>query len=241
MNFDDQRELAHTDRPSDARLDAQDVYLFREGTHARLADKLGCHPRAEGGFQFAVWAPNAESVSVVGDWNGWNGDADPMTPSPDESGVWIGFSGYAQHGQAYKYRIRSRHAGYVVDKADPFAFYSEAAPATGSRIWTLDYEWADADWMATRAPKNALDAPMSIYEVHPGSWRRKDGEFLTYRELAHALADYVVETGFTHVELMPITEHPFYGSWGYQTTGYFAATSRYGTPQDFMYFVDHLH
>jgi len=221
-------------------LSTQDTYLFREGTHARLYDRLGCHPRPGGGAAFAVWAPNAESVSVVGDWNHWSGDAD-LLQTRDDSGVWQGFAEGAVAGQAYKYRIRSRHGGYTVDKADPMAFFAEAPPATASRIWDLDYAWNDGPWMSARAPKNALDAPMSIYELHPGSWRRQDGHFLGYRELAHQLAAYMREMGFTHVELMPVTEHPFYGSWGYQTTGYFAPTSRYGTPQDFMYFVDHLH
>ena len=147
----------------------------------------------------------------------------------------------ARQGQAYKYRISSRVGGYVVDKADPYGSYCESPPATASRIWSLDYEWKDAAWMTSRGRRNGLDAPMSIYELHVGSWRRKDGEFLGYRDLAHALADYVYDLGFTHVELMPITEHPFYGSWGYQTTGYFAPTARYGTPQDLMYFIDHLH
>lgn len=221
-------------------LTAQDRYFFSEGTHARLYDRLGCHVRAEGGASFAVWAPNAESVSVVGDWNGWSSEAHPLEAHED-SGIWTGFACEATPGQAYKYRIRSHHNSYQVDKADPFAFYAETPPATGSRVWPLDYAWHDGEWMATRAPRNALDAPMSIYEVHLGSWRRRGGRFLDYRELAPLLADYVKEMGFTHVELMPVTEHPFYGSWGYQTTAYFAPSARYGTPQDFMYFVDHLH
>ncbi|MDR6539175.1 1,4-alpha-glucan branching protein GlgB [Variovorax soli] len=221
-------------------FDAQDRYFFGEGTHSRLYDQLGCHLQAEGGARFAVWAPNAASVSVVGDWNGWNGDAHPLQPQ-DDSGIWTGSACEVAPGQAYKYRIRSRHHGYQVDKADPFAFFCETPPATASRAWSLNYAWGDDEWMATRAPRNALDAPMSIYELHLGSWRRRNGLFLGYRELAHVLADYICEMGFTHVELMPVTEHPFYGSWGYQTTAYFAPTSRYGTPQDFMYFIDHLH
>ena len=222
-------------------MNDRDIYLLREGTHARLSDHLGCHLRAGGGAEFAVWAPNAESVSVIGDWNYWSTDADRLDLRHDGSGIWQGFAPHAQRGQAYKYRIHSRYNGYVVDKADPFALYAEAPPATASRIWSLDYEWSDQPWMAERGPKNALDAPMAVYEVHLGSWRRRDGQFYGYRELAHLLADYVNHLGFTHVELMPVTEHPFYGSWGYQTTGYFAPTSRFGTPQDFMYFVDHLH
>jgi 1,4-alpha-glucan branching enzyme len=218
-----------------------DIYLFREGTHAHLADRLGCQLRASGGADFSVWAPNAESVSVVGDWNGWSGDADPLHRRPDDSGIWQGVVAGAEHGQTYKYRIHAGHGGHVVDKADPFAFYAEAPPATASRIWRLDYRWNDQTWMGARGPKNALDAPMAVYEMHLGSWRRQEGHFFNYRDLAPVLADYLTQMGFTHVELMPVTEHPFYGSWGYQTTGYFAPTSRYGTPQDFMYFVDHLH
>jgi 1,4-alpha-glucan branching enzyme len=223
-------------------LTDQDIYLFREGTHSELHSKLGCRLLGpEAGAHFAVWAPNASAVSVIGDWNGWNGADNPLVERADGSGVWEGTVPAARHGQAYKYRIVSRVGGFVVDKADPYGSYCELPPATASRIWSLDYEWKDAAWMTARAQHNGLDAPMSIYELHVGSWRRKDGEFLGYRELAHALADYVYDLGFTHVELMPITEHPFYGSWGYQTTGYFAPSARYGTPQDLMYFVDHLH
>ncbi len=220
---------------------AHDACLFREGTHSRLYQKLGCHLHPGGtGADLAVWAPNAAAVSVIGDWNGWNPDADPLRPRGDDSGVWEGAVAGVAHGQAYKFRIVTP-GGQVLEKADPFALCAELAPATASRAWALDYTWGDDDWMATRGARNALDAPMSIYEVHLGSWRREGGEFMGYRALAHALADYVVDLGFTHVELMPITEHPFYGSWGYQTTGYFAPTARYGTPQDFMYLVDHLH
>ncbi|URI06097.1 1,4-alpha-glucan branching protein GlgB [Aquincola tertiaricarbonis] len=221
-------------------LTDQDLYLFGEGTHSRLYEKLGCHWH-NGAAEFAVWAPNARAVSVIGDWNGWNPEADPLQPRPDSSGIWEGRSTQAQRGQAYKYRIESQHQGYRADKADPYGIYAEVAPANGSRIWSLDYDWGDADWMAQRARRNALDAPVSIYELHAGSWKRPDGQMMGYRELAHALADHVLACGFTHVELMPVTEHPFYGSWGYQTTGYFAATSRYGSPQDLMFLVDHLH
>ncbi|MEJ8848754.1 1,4-alpha-glucan branching protein GlgB [Variovorax rhizosphaerae] len=220
----------------------QDSWLFREGTHARMHDNLGCHLHADGsGATFAVWAPNAEAVSVIGDFNGWDDSALRMHPRPDGSGIWEAIAPKAAQGQVYKYRVFSRFNGYVVDKADPFAFCSEAPPATGSRVWSLAHEWHDGNWMATRGACNALDAPMSVYEVHLGSWKRRDGEMLSYQELAHRLAEYVSDMGFTHVELMPVTEHPFYGSWGYQTTGYFAPTARYGTPQDFMAFVDHLH
>jgi 1,4-alpha-glucan branching enzyme len=220
-----------------------DLYYLREGTHARLYDFLGAHPArgTEGGTRFAVWAPNAEAVSVIGEFNDWDPHAHPLQPSPDSSGIWQGVIPQARTGQIYKYHIRSRHHHQELVKADPFAFYGEVPPATGSRIANLDYDWHDQEWMHGRAACNSLDAPMSIYELHIGSWRRRDGQWLNYRELAHELATYVREMGFTHVELMPITEHPFYGSWGYQTTGYFAPSARYGSPQDFMYFVDHLH
>jgi len=208
---------------------------------------LGAHLRrydsASGsvtGTSFAVWAPNARAVSVIGDFNGWNAEVHPLAPRPDQSGVWTGFIAGVSSSAFYKYRITTDSGGSI-EKADPFALSAELPPATASRAWALDYEWGDGEWMTTRGARNALDAPMAVYEVHAGSWRRKDNTFLGYRELAHALADYIEKTGFTHVELMPLTEHPFYGSWGYQTTGYFAPTARYGTPQDFMYLVDHLH
>jgi 1,4-alpha-glucan branching enzyme len=224
-------------------LTDQDIYLFREGTFVRAYEKLGAHPSAEGA-QFAVWAPNAQSVAVVGDFNGWNPTSHKLEPRSDSSGLWEAFLPGVRAGAVYKYHIVSRHAGYSVDKADPYAFYAEVPPRTASVVWDLSYEWGDEEWMRTRARANALDAPISIYEVHLGSWRRVPEEHdrsLTYRELAHALADYCTDMGYTHVELVPIMEHPFYGSWGYQVTGYFAPTSRYGTPQDFMYFVDYLH
>jgi 1,4-alpha-glucan branching enzyme len=223
-------------------LTDHDVYLFREGTHSRLYEKLGCQLDAGGtGAEFAVWAPNARAVSVIGEWNDWRADADPLVLRADGSGLWQGRAGGVRRGQTYKYRITSDAGGETLDKADPFAFSAEAPPATASRAWTLEYDWQDGEWMRTRARRNALDAPMSVYEVHLGSWQRQHCSVLGYRELAHRLADYATDLGFTHVELMPVTEHPFYGSWGYQTTGYFAPTARYGTPQDFMYLVDHLH
>ena len=223
-------------------LTDHDIYLFREGSHARLYERLGCRLATSGkGAHFSVWAPNAAAVCVIGEWNGWQPEEQGLQLRSDDSGIWEGYVANAERGQSYKYRITSSVSGYVVDKADPFALYAELSPASGSRVWALDHEWQDADWMRKRAASNAPDASMAIYELHAGSWRRKEERFLDYRELAHALADYMVEMGFTHVELMPITEHPFYGSWGYQTTGYFAPTSRFGTPQDFMYFVDHLH
>jgi 1,4-alpha-glucan branching enzyme len=224
-------------------LTDHDIYLFREGTHGRLHEELGCQLKADGnGAKFAVWAPNARSVSVIGEFNDWSPQADRLEPRADGSGIWQGQVDAVRRGHAYKYRIVSNAGVEVADKCDPFAFYCEHPPATGSRAWSLEYEWGDGDWMGARAARNRLDAPLSIYEVHSGSWRRKpDGSFLSYREFAHELADYVLQTGFTHVELLPITEHPFYGSWGYQTTAYFAPSARYGTPQDFMYLVDHLH
>jgi 1,4-alpha-glucan branching enzyme len=220
----------------------QDIYLFREGTQANLHRFLGCQLLGpESGARFAVWAPNAASVSVIGDWNGWNRSAHPLSVRADGSGIWEGTIMGVRQGHAYKYSIAAHDGGQLLEKADPLAFCCESPPATASRAWSLNYDWQDGPWMAQRCARNALDSPLSIYEVHLGSWRRRDGAFLNYRELAHALAEYLNDLGFTHIELMPITEHPFFGSWGYQTTGYFAPTARYGTPQDFMYFVDYLH
>jgi 1,4-alpha-glucan branching enzyme len=228
-------------------LTEHDVYLFKEGTHARLADRLGAHLLTSGGaegVQFAVWAPNARYVSVTGPFNGWDKSSHPLHARKDGSGIWEGFVPGVEHGASYKYHVASRFDGYRVDKADPFAFYSETPPATASRVWSLDYDWTDEAWMRSRGSANALDAPISVYEVHLGSWRRVSEEgnrSLTYREIAQPLAEHVKKLGFTHVEFLPLTEHPFYGSWGYQTTGYFAPTSRYGTPQDLMHLINHLH
>jgi 1,4-alpha-glucan branching enzyme len=228
-------------------LSEYDVYLFRQGQHASLWERLGAHPAVrdgQAGVHFGVWAPNADRVAVIGDFDGWQGERAVLTPRPDGSGIWEGFVAGIGVGTLYKYRIQSRHNGYRSDRADPFGFAAECPPRTASRVCTLEHDWGDGDWMRTRRERNALDAPMSVYEVHLGSWRRDPSDpqrLPNYREIAHALADYVLDTGFTHVELMPVTEHPFYGSWGYQTTGYFAPTARYGTPQDFKYFVDHLH
>jgi 1,4-alpha-glucan branching enzyme len=222
------------------RLSDDDLYLFGEGTHARLAAKLGAHPVSDG-TSFAVWAPNASTVSVVGDFNGWDRDADPMEPVAS-SGIWTRHVAGAGPGQVYKFHVRSRVGNHRVEKADPLAFRSETPPRTGSVIWDLAYEWGDGDWIARRGEPNALSAPQSVYEVHLGSWRRSpDGGWLGYREVAEPLADHALDLGFTHVELLPVMEHPFYGSWGYQTTGYFAPTARYGTPQDLMFLIDHLH
>jgi 1,4-alpha-glucan branching enzyme len=231
--------------PGSASLSDHDVYLFREGTHTRLYERLGAHlcdERGESGVAFAVWAPNAESVSVIGDFNHWDRARHPLVRRRDGTGIWEGFIGGVTSGACYKYHIASRYRGYRVDKGDPFAFLWEAPPRTASRVWSLDYDWGDGEWMAARRARNALQAPLAIYELHAGSWRRRDGSaFLTYRELAAELPAYLADMGFTHVEFLPLTEHPFYGSWGYQTTGYFAPTARYGTPQDFMFLVDSLH
>ena len=227
------------DRP--AAMSGHDLYLFREGTHSRLYERLGAQV-SQDGTRFAVWAPNAESVAVVGDFNDWDPRKHPMTGS--DAGIWTVHVPEARPGSLYKFHIVARHGGYRVDKADPFAFRSELAPRTASVVWDTTYQWNDAEWMRSRGKKNALDAPCSIYEVHLGSWRRDPSDprrFLSYRELAPMLAEYAQRMGFTHVELMPIMEHPFYGSWGYQSTGYFAPSARYGTPQDFMFLVDTLH
>jgi 1,4-alpha-glucan branching enzyme len=216
-----------------------DVHLLREGTHTGLHERLGCQLSADGAH-FAVWAPNARAVSLIGDFSGWNAGAHPMRPREDSTGIWECRVEGVCSGACYKYRI-TPGSGEPFDKADPFAFFSECPPLTASRAWALDYEWRDADWMAARHERNSLRAPMAIYEVHLGSWRRREGHMPSYREVAHELASYAVDMGFTHVELMPLSEHPFYGSWGYQTTGYFAPTARYGTPQDLMYLVDVLH
>jgi 1,4-alpha-glucan branching enzyme len=227
-------------------LTDDDLYLFNEGSHFRLYEKLGAHLlTVEGveGTYFSVWAPNAEQVAVVGDFNGWDTSSHPLRPL-GQSGIWQGFISGGTKGMIYKYHIVSRHDGYRVDKADPFAFYSEVPPRTGSVVWDLDYDWGDDEWVAKRGHRNALDGPVAIYEVHLGSWMRAPEEGarpLTYRELGPRLAEYVRDMGFTHVEFLPIMEHPFYGSWGYQTSGYFTPTSRYGSPQDFMYLVDQLH
>ena len=220
------------------RLSSQDLFLFNEGTHQRLYERLGAH-LAAGGASFAVWAPSASAVSVVGDWNGWDAAADPLA-SRGPSGIWEGFVPGVEKGALYKYVV-STSDGRALEKADPYGFLHEVPPATASIVWDLDYTWGDGAWMRERAAKNALSAPMSVYEVHLASWRREDGRSLGYRELAPQLADHVEALGFTHVELLPVMEHPFAGSWGYQVTGYFAPTHRLGTPQDLMYLIDYLH
>ncbi len=227
-------------------LTDDDIYLFNEGSHFRLYEKLGAQPvvaKGRKGYHFAVWAPDALKVSVTGEFNQWDKGAHPLQPRA-QSGIWEGFIPEVMKGAIYKFHIVSRFNDYRVDKADPFAICSEIPPRTGSIAWDLDYTWGDQDWMGKRGRHNQASAPMSIYEVHLGSWMRMPEEGkrpLTYLEIAPRLADYVERTGFTHVEFLPIMEHPFYGSWGYQTVGYFCPTSRYGKPQDFMQLVDHLH
>jgi 1,4-alpha-glucan branching enzyme len=223
-------------------LTDQDLYLFNEGTHLRLYDKLGAHPAAHGSY-FAVWAPNAESVSVIGDFNGWRNTAHPLTPRAN-SGIWEGVIEDAGPGMVYKFHIASRLNGFRVDKADPFALQTELPPRTGSIIAVPTHAWRDGEWMASRRRRQGLAAPMAIYELHLGSWQRDPDNptrLLSYGEIAPRLAEYAVRMGFTHVELLPVMEHPFYASWGYQTTSYFAPTSRYGPPEEFMAFVDVLH
>ncbi|HKS92103.1 MAG TPA: 1,4-alpha-glucan branching protein GlgB [Tepidiformaceae bacterium] len=226
-------------------LGSDDLHLFNEGTHLHLYRCLGAHPRTHGGtsgVSFGVWAPDADEVSVVGDFNSWQPGKDRLAPRSN-SGIWEGFIAGVKPGDRYKYQINSRYNGYRVQKADPFAFRSEMPPQSASIVWDLEYEWADAEWMANRAPRNSLNAPISIYEMHFGSWVHAEGEHrsLSYREMAPRLASYLLDMGFTHVEFLPLAEHPFYGSWGYQVSGYFAPTARYGTPQDLMYLVDYLH
>ncbi|WP_296682343.1 1,4-alpha-glucan branching protein GlgB [Flavobacterium sp.] len=223
-----------------------DIDLFKAGKHFRLYEKLGAHPiEVDGvsGVYFAVWAPSARSVSVVGDFNYWIQGEHQLNVRWDSSGIWEGFIPGVQKGTTYKYKIQSENGGIITEKADPFAFYCEKPPLTASVIWDLDYKWKDTNWMKTRKEHNALDKPYSVYEVHLGSWKRHGSEnrFLTYLEFADELVAYVKETGFTHVEFMPVMEYPYDPSWGYQLVGYFAPTSRFGTPQEFMVLVDKLH
>ena len=228
-------------------LTDHDIYLFKEGRHYRLYEKLGSHPGKVGrrkGTHFAVWAPNAEQVHVMGDFNDWSKTSHPLAAREDGSGIFEGFIPGVGHGTRYKYHIHSQHQSYAIEKGDPFAFYWELPPDTASVVWDLGHEWDDETWMQMRGEHDGLSEPMSVYELHLGSWRRPGDDpnrFLTYGELAEILPDYLEKTGFTHVEFMPVMEHPFYGSWGYQSLGYFAPTSRYGTPQEFMQLVEALH
>lgn len=207
---------------------------------------MGAHPievKGVKGVYFAVWAPSAKSVSVVGDFNFWIQGEHLLHVRWDSSGIWEGFIPHVEVGTTYKYKIQSYNGDIITEKADPFARFCENPPHTGSIIWDTAYEWNDTSWMDYRKDKNALDKPFSVYEVHLGSWRRNmlENRSLTYREMAVELVDYIKETGFTHVEFMPIMEYPYDPSWGYQLVGYFAPTSRFGSPQDFKYLVDALH
>jgi 1,4-alpha-glucan branching enzyme len=219
-------------------LTSDDLFLFNQGTHYRLYDKLGAHVVANG-THFAVWAPNARAVSVIGDWNGWRSGADPLV-ALESSGIWTATLAGVGHGTRYKFSITGPD-GQTRDKADPFAARAEHPPATASVVWNAQHAWGDAEWMRTRGARQARTAPISIYELHLGSWRRDHNEVLGYRDLGNQLAHHCNQLGFTHVELMPVMEHPFYGSWGYQVTGFFAPTTRYGAPDDFMAMVDELH
>jgi 1,4-alpha-glucan branching enzyme len=227
-------------------LTDQDLYLFNEGSHYRMYEKMGAHARESGGeagTSFSVWAPNAREVSVIGSFNQWHPKTHRLRPR-GSSGIWEGFIPGVGKGTLYKFHIESSHHGHLVDKTDPFGLFHEKPPRTASVVWDLDYEWHDREWMGRRAAQNYLKAPISTYECHLGSWMRVSEEHnrpLSYRETAPRLAEYLNHMGFTHVEFLPVMEHPFYGSWGYQTTGYFAPTSRFGAPQDFMFLVDYLH
>jgi 1,4-alpha-glucan branching enzyme len=228
-----------------SRFSELDVYLFREGKDLESYTKLGAHVlehSAVPGVNFAIWAPNALRMSVIGDFNNWDARVHPMIPV-GESGLWELFIPGLSGGELYRYHVKSRQQNFQIEKADPYAFYSEKRPNNASVVYDINgYEWGDAAWMEQRATRDHLNSPMSIYEVHLGSWRRRaDGSFLSYRELAEQLVSYCVEMGYTHIELLPVAEHPLDASWGYQVTGYFAPTSRFGEPKEFMYFVDQCH
>lgn len=226
-----------------SRISNEDIHWFNEGTHFRLYEKLGAHLAPQQGVHFAVWAPNAKYVAVIGDFNQWNKKSHPLQPRAS-SGIWEGYIPEMRKGDLYKYFIHSHHHDYAVEKADPFGFYHEIAPKTASIVWDLDYSWQDQAWLEKRHRLQNHQSPIAVYEMHIGSWQRMPEQghrFLTYREIAPRLINYVKKMGYTHVELLPIMEHPYYESWGYQILGYFAPTSRYGSPQDFMYLIDQLH
>ncbi len=227
-------------------LTDDDLFLFNEGSHFRLFDKFGGHcvtVDSEFGAYFALWAPNAREVAVIGDFNGWNKDTHHLRPR-GSSGIWEGLIPGVGKGAHYKYHITSQYNNYQVEKTDPFAVYNEIPPKTASIVWDFDYEWGDDHWMGEREKKRPAKGPMSIYEMHLGSWKREwqeGGRSLSYKELAERLSDYLVRMNFTHVQFLPVMEHPFFGSWGYQCTGFFAPSSRFGQPEEFMFLVDHLH
>ncbi len=223
-----------------------DISLFKAGKHYRLYEKFGSHPLTVNGIEgtyFAVWAPSAKQVSVIGDFNYWNGENHQLNVRWDSSGIWEGFIPHVGKGNLYKYKIHSNNNGYISEKADPYARRCEHPPKTASIVWDDTYKWKDTKWMKKRKKHNALDAPYSVYEVHLGSWKKQieENRFLSYFELADDLVNYVKDMNFTHVELMPIMEFPYDPSWGYQLTGYFAPTSRFGYPEEFKYLVDKLH
>jgi 1,4-alpha-glucan branching enzyme len=243
MGNEKDTSVVRAERVAPPLISPHELDGFGEGTHARLYDVLGAHPRTVDGVdgvRFAVWAPAAKRVAVVGDFNGWDPTRHALQPL-GRSGVWCGHVPGIGGGALYKYRVESRLRGYVVNKADPFGFRCQTPPETASVVWPLDYEWRDARWLARRERRQAADAPLSIYELHLGSWKRPHGGLPDYRSLAAELVPYLKRMQFTHVEFLPPKEHPFYGSWGYQTTGFFAATNRYGSPQDLMHLVDELH
>lgn len=230
-----------------SRMTQDDAQQFNHANFFRMHEVLGAHPMTVEGVEgtlFGVVAPNAHQVSVIGDFNGWDKNAHPLSKRWDDTGIWEGFVPGVKKGALYKYYVQSCQNGYCVDKCDPVAFYTEVPPQTSSIVWDLDYQWKDQEWLAKRAKKNALDAPMSVYEMHFGSWRRhmeEKSRSLTYPEMASQLISYIRDMGFTHVQFLPLTSYPFEGSWGYQTTGYFAPSSRYGSPQDLMYLIDQMH
>lgn len=231
-----------------SRFSEEDIYLFKEGTHSKLYNHFGAHPMSRdgvAGYYFSVWAPNAAFVSVRGDFNHYETDTHPLKIRLDDSGIWEGFIEGVSKGETYKFHIHSHNDGKIIDKSDPYAYYAEKAPNSASRTWRVDeHSWQDKEWMANRHSKNNHQSPISTYELHLASWRRKGeyGEqYLSYTEAAQELVAYLTEMHYTHVEFLPLTEYPFKGSWGYQVTGYFAPTARFGTPEEFKALVDTLH
>ncbi len=221
-----------------------DINLFRAGKHFKLYEKFGSHPvehEGQRGIYFAVYAPAAWKVQVIGNFNFWNGEVHNLYVRWDGSGIWEGFIPGLDHSEVYKYRIYSHHDDKIRDKADPYAFHTEQMPKSASVVWPLSYKWKDKKWMTKRKKSNAINSPISVYELHIGSWRKKGGKSLSYREIADELVDYINKMQFTHVEFMPLTEHPYYPSWGYLSTSYFAPTSRFGTPEELMHLLDKLH